>query len=50
MHISGHEEKQGDKGWGWLDKTWEEEVKNVWQWESLPGNVRVPALGETLNL
>jgi len=50
MHISGHEEGTGNDGWGWLDKKWEREAQKVWQSESLPGSVRVPAIGDTLYL
>ncbi|MBN2255683.1 MAG: MBL fold metallo-hydrolase [Deltaproteobacteria bacterium] len=50
MHISGHEEGEGNDGWGWSDEQWEREAQNIWKSKSLPGTVRVPSIGETLQL
>ncbi len=49
VHLSGHEDAPGD-GFGWEDSRWQLEAERVWAERGLPGNVRVPALGETISL
>ena len=48
MHISGHEDL-GD-GFGWDDATWQREAQRAWREHALPGDVRVPSIGEVIRL
>ena len=49
VHISGHGDFPGP-GFGWDDQRWQEEAQKVWQEERLPGQVRVPQIGEIIKL
>lgn len=49
MHLSGHEDDRGD-GFGWLDAEWQAHAQAEWQVQGLPGNVRVPCIGERIAL
>lgn len=48
VHVSGHEDI-GD-GFGWDDATWQREAQHIWHERGLPGDVRVPLIGETIRL
>jgi ribonuclease BN (tRNA processing enzyme) len=48
VHISGHEDI-GD-GFGWDDATWQREAQRIWRERKLPGQVRVPLIGEVIRL
>jgi ribonuclease BN (tRNA processing enzyme) len=48
IHISGHEDI-GD-GFGWDDATWQHEAQHIWREHGLPGQVRVPLIGEVIRL
>jgi ribonuclease BN (tRNA processing enzyme) len=48
VHISGHEDV-GD-GFGWDDTTWQRKAQRIWREQSLPGDVRVPLIGEVIRL
>ena len=48
MHISGHEDI-GD-GFGWEDASWQREAQRTWRELVLPGDVRVPLIGEVIRL
>jgi len=50
MHISGHEEGPHNNGWGWPDWKWQQEAQKRWRAEAIPGIVRVPVIGEMLEL
>jgi hypothetical protein len=50
VHMGGHEEGEGNPGWGWTDRQWEEGASKLWSAEGLPGTVRVPAMGEEFPL
>lgn len=45
VHMSGHEEGEGNPGFGWTDGRWEEEARRIWQQEGLPGTVSVARTG-----
>ena len=49
VHLSGHEDEQG-AGFGWEDAQWQHEARRVWREQHLPGDVRVPGIGETIEL
>jgi len=46
VHMGGHEEGEGNPGWGWTDETWGREAQRLWTADGLPGTVRVPVMGE----
>jgi ribonuclease BN (tRNA processing enzyme) len=48
VHLSGHEDL-GD-GFGWDDATWQREAQRTWRDQTLPGQVRVPLIGEVIRL
>ncbi len=48
VHMGGHEESEGNPGWGWTDETWGAEAQKLWAAEGLTGTVRVPAMGEEI--
>jgi hypothetical protein len=48
--MGGHEEGEGNPGWGWTDRQWEESASKLWSAEGLPGKVRVPAMGEEFSI
>ena len=50
VHMGGHEEGEGNPGWGWTDRQWEEEARKLWKAGSLPGTMRVPAMGEEFSI
>lgn len=50
VHMSGHEDGEGNPGWGWTDEQWTEEAQKIWRGENLPGSVRVPAIGDEFPL
>jgi hypothetical protein len=50
VHMGGHEEGEGNPGWGWTDRQWEEGASKLWSAEGLPGTVRVPATGEEFSI
>lgn len=50
VHLSGHEDREGNLGWGWDDQTWEKNAQRVWQARGLPGEVRVPQIGEKFEI
>lgn len=45
VHLSGHEDRSGP-GYGWDDKTWEEEAKKVLKAEKTNIAIQVPKIGE----
>ena len=47
VHLSGHEDAPDD-GFGWDNARWQSEARRVWAEESLPGEVRVPEIGERI--
>lgn len=49
VHLSGHEDRP-NQGFGWLDAQWQREAQRVWHDQHLPGDVRVPTIGETIEL
>lgn len=50
VHMGGHEEGEGNPGWGWTDGQWGEEARKLWAADGLTGSVRVPVIGEELVL
>ncbi len=40
----------GTDGWGWTDRRREEEARNLWKCEKLPGGVSVPRIGTGISL
>ena len=50
VHMGGHEEGEGNPGWGWDDRTWEAEARKLWIADGLPGSVRLPVLGEEFDI
>jgi ribonuclease BN (tRNA processing enzyme) len=50
VHMGGHEEGEGNPGWGWTDRQWGKEALNLWRADGLPGAVRVPAMGEEFDI
>lgn len=50
MHLSGHPDGEGYPGWGWTDAEWTAAAREKWAVDGLPGDVRVPAIGETFVL
>jgi len=46
VHLSGHEDGKGNPGWGFSDNRWQQEARKVWQEKRIPGDVRVPFIGE----
>jgi len=50
VHMSGHEEGEGNPGWGWTNERWEEEARKVWKSENLPGGVNIPRIGNEISL
>jgi hypothetical protein len=50
VHMGGHEEGEGNPGWGWTDRQWEEGASALWSAGGLPGTVRVPAMGEEFSI
>lgn len=49
MHLSGHEDDRGD-GFGWLDAEWQANARAEWTRRGMPGQVRVPTIGERIAL
>lgn len=47
MHLSGHPDGRGNPGWGWTNERWQTEAQAVWVEAGLPGEVFVPAMGQT---
>jgi ribonuclease BN (tRNA processing enzyme) len=41
VHLSGHEDRCGNPGYGWVDGRWQAEANKAWENEKLPGNVIV---------
>jgi hypothetical protein len=50
VHMGGHEEGEGNPGWGWTDKQWEEGASSLWSAGGLTGKVRVPVMGEEFSI
>ncbi len=50
VHMGGHEEGEGNPGWGWTDERWTQEARKLWTAEGLPGTVRVPVMGEEITI
>lgn len=50
VHMGGHEEGEGNPGWGWTDGEWTRETRKLWEAEGLSGTVRTPVMGETFAL
>ncbi|HTZ39292.1 MAG TPA: MBL fold metallo-hydrolase [Syntrophales bacterium] len=50
VHMGGHEEGEGNPGWGWTDRQWEDGASVLWLAEGVPGTVRVPAMGEEFSI
>ncbi len=50
VHMGGHEEGEGNPGWGWTDQQWEEGASALWSADELPGTVRVLAMGEEFSI
>ncbi|HQM91176.1 MAG TPA: MBL fold metallo-hydrolase [Syntrophales bacterium] len=50
VHMGGHEDGEGNPGWGWTDRQWEDEALKLWRRDGLPGTVRVPVLGEEITI
>jgi len=50
VHMGGHEEGEGNPGWGWTDETWGREAQKLWTADGLPGTVRVPVMGEEIQI
>jgi ribonuclease BN (tRNA processing enzyme) len=50
VHLSGHPDGRGNPGWGWENGRWQAEAQQVWQTKHLPGQVYVPAIGDTFCL
>lgn len=50
VHISGHPDGAGNPGYGWSNTRWQKEAQQVWLAEGLPGQVSVPAMGDTFPL
>jgi ribonuclease BN (tRNA processing enzyme) len=50
VHMSGHEEGEGNPGFGWTDDRWEEEARSIWRAEGLPGKVSVARTGREISL
>ena len=48
VHISGHEDI--GPGFGWDNVTWQREAQDVWRERGLPGQVRMPLIGEVIRL
>ncbi len=49
VHLSGHEDSPGD-GWGWDDAEWQANARREWHAHHVPGEVRVPQIGEQFAL
>lgn len=41
VHLSGHEDRRVNPGYGWVDGRWQVEANKSWEEEGLPGNVIV---------
>jgi ribonuclease BN (tRNA processing enzyme) len=50
IHLSGHEDGEGNSGWGWLDFKWEEEAQKIWEAETISGKVKVPMIEEVFEI
>jgi ribonuclease BN (tRNA processing enzyme) len=50
MHLSGHSDGEGHPGYGWTDAQWTAAARAQWAADGLPGDVRVPAIGERFDL
>jgi ribonuclease BN (tRNA processing enzyme) len=50
MHLSGHPDGPNNPGWGWTDAQWTAAARAQWAADGLPGDVRVPAIGERFDL
>ena len=50
VHMGGHEEGEGNPGWGWTDRQWGEEASKLWKADGLSGTVRVPVMGEEFGI
>jgi phosphoribosyl 1,2-cyclic phosphodiesterase len=46
VHMSGHEDGEGNCGYGWSDDRWESEAEKAWKSSGLEGSIRVPTIGE----
>jgi len=50
VHLSGHEDGEGNPGWGWDDQTWQDNAQREWDEMKLPGKVCVPKIGQSFEL
>ena len=50
VHLSGHEDGEGNPGWGWSNQTWEEHAQKFWEVENLPGKIYVPKIGDMFEI
>ena len=50
VHLSGHPDGEGNRGWGWTNALWSTEAQEAWSAKGLPGTVRAPAIGELFEL
>jgi ribonuclease BN (tRNA processing enzyme) len=50
VHMGGHEEGEGNPGWGWTDDRWSTEAQRLWMADGLAGTVRVPVMGEEFGI
>jgi hypothetical protein len=50
VHLSGHEDGEGNPGWGWLDDMWQHPAQSAWQARQLPGGIAVPRIGEAYEI
>lgn len=50
VHMSGHPDLPGNKGYGWDNGRWQTEARRAWTANHLPGTVHVPAIGQTFPL
>ena len=50
VHLSGHEDGNGNPGWSWIDSTWEQKAQEVWANNNLPGRVCVPRIGRKVQI
>ncbi len=50
MHLSGHPDRPGNRGYGWSNDRWQSETRAAWTACDLPGTVRVPRIGDSIPL
>lgn len=50
MHLSGHPDGPGNKGWGWTNEEWTANAKALWAAGGLPGEVLAPGTGQIFAL